>query len=152
MMAFVDDAMSVARDTIVDDSSPHETLDDGDVDHSRGSTSPSADATNDLRWHVEECREPLGHGLRFVELRILKRRDAKQAVPEAWVQPLLGDVELVTVDHFERLRQWSDNRWVSVVTRRRCRPRLIVGVFLWRQPHAQNATAPFGLLNDTLNL
>ena len=92
------------------------------------------------------------HGLRFVELRILKRRDAKQAVPETGVQPLLGDVELIAVDDLHRLRQRSDNRRVFAVTRGRRRPRLIVDVFLWKQPHTQDSAAPFRLLRDLLNV
>jgi len=92
------------------------------------------------------------HRLRFVELRVLKCRDAKQSVPEARVQTLLGDVQLVAEDHLHRLRQCSDNGRCLVVTRGRRRPRLVVPVFLWRQPHAEDSAAPFRLLRDLLDL
>ena len=91
------------------------------------------------------------HRLRFVELRVLKCRDAKQSVPEARVQTLLGDVQLVAEDHLHRLRQCSDNGRCLVVTRGRRRPRLVVPVFLWRQPHAEDSAAPFRLLRDLLH-
>lgn len=92
------------------------------------------------------------HGLRFVELRILKRGDAKQAVPETGEQPLLGDIELIAVDDFQRRRQRSDDRRIFAVTRGRCRPRLIVDIFWWKQPHTQNPAAPFRVLRDLLNV
>ena len=92
------------------------------------------------------------HRLRLVELGILKGRQAKQPVSETRMQPVLGDVDLIAEHQLHRLRQFSDDRRLLAVTRWRGCPRLIVAVVLWRQPHAEDATTPFRLLRDLLDL
>ncbi len=44
------------------------------------------------------------HRLGFVELRILKRREAQQPIPQARMQTVLGDVDLVAEDQLQGLR------------------------------------------------
>lgn len=44
------------------------------------------------------------HRLRLVELRILKRRQAKQPVPQCRMQPFLGDVDLIAEYQLQHLR------------------------------------------------
>ena len=92
------------------------------------------------------------HRLRLVELRILKCRHAKQPVSEAWMQSVLGDVNLIAENQFQRLRQFADNRRLFSVPRRRSRPRLFFSVVLRRQTHAEDATTALGLLDDSFNL
>ena len=90
------------------------------------------------------------HRLRLVELGILKRRQAKQPVSETRMQPFLGDVDLIAENQLQRLRQFADDRRLLSVPRRRGRPRLVFSVVLWRQPHAEDAAASFGLLRRSL--
>ena len=92
------------------------------------------------------------HRLRLVELGILKRRQAKQPVSETRMQPFLGDVDLIAENQFQRLRQFADDRRLLSVPRRRGCPRLVFSVVLWRQTHAEDATASFGLLDDPFDL
>ena len=90
------------------------------------------------------------HRLRLVELRILKRRQAKQPVSETRMQPFLGDVDLIAENQLQRLRQLADDRWILAVARWRGCPRLIVSVVLRRQTHAEDATTTFGFLRRSL--
>ena len=66
------------------------------------------------------------------------------------MQSVLGDVDLIAENQFQRLRQFADDRRLLAVPRRRRRPRLVVSVVLRRQPHAEDATASFGVLDDPL--
>jgi hypothetical protein len=54
------------------------------------------------------CRKP--HRLRFVELGILERSQPKQSVSKSRMQPLLGDVDLIAKDEFQRRWQITDDR------------------------------------------
>ena len=92
------------------------------------------------------------HRLRLVELGILKRRQSKQPVSETRMQSVLGDVDLIAENQFQRLRQFADDRRLLAVPRRRRRPRLLFFVVLWRQTHAEDATAAFGVLDDPFDL
>jgi hypothetical protein len=53
-------------------------------------------------------RQP--HRLRFVELGILERSEPKQSVSKSRMQPLLGDVDLIAKDEFQRHWQITDDR------------------------------------------
>ena len=57
------------------------------------------------------CRKP--HRLRFVELGILERSESKQSASKARMQPLLGDVDLIPNDEFQRRWQITDDRGLS---------------------------------------
>src|SRR6266542_575756 len=92
------------------------------------------------------------HRLSLVELGILKGRHAKQAVSQSRGQVFLGEVDLIAENQLHVLRQFTDDRRLLVVTRWRSDPRLLVSVFLWRQPHADDATTSFGVLHDRLDL
>ena len=63
-------------------------------------------AGDDTRLVVR--RQP--HGLRLIELGILKRRDTQQSIVKARRQAILRDVDLVTEDEFERSGQIAHNR------------------------------------------
>ena len=56
------------------------------------------------------------HGLRFVELRILKRRNPEQSIPQRRWQPVLLDVDLVAKRQFQSLRQRTGNRGLGSST------------------------------------
>ncbi|HEY7188849.1 MAG TPA: hypothetical protein VH436_19970 [Vicinamibacterales bacterium] len=60
----------------------------------------------DDAWLVV-CRQP--HRLRFVELGILERREPKQSVSKSRMQLLLGDVDLIAKDEFQRRWQIPDD-------------------------------------------
>jgi hypothetical protein len=92
------------------------------------------------------------HRLRFVELRILKRSQAKQPVSEAWMQSVLGDEYLIAENQIQRPRQFADDRRLFSMPRWRGCPRLIFSVVLWRQPHAEDATTSFGFPDDAFDL
>ncbi len=64
----------------------------------------------DNAWLVV-CRKP--HRLRFVELGILERSEPKQSVSKSRMQPLLGDVDLIAKDEFQRRWQIADDRGLS---------------------------------------
>ena len=53
------------------------------------------------------------HRLRFVELGVLKRSEPKQSVSKSRMQPLLGDVDLIAKDEFQRRWQITDDRGLS---------------------------------------
>jgi len=91
------------------------------------------------------------HRLSLVELRILKRRQSEQPVSETRMQSALGDVDLIAENQIQRLRQSANDRRLCWVPRGRSRPRLFFSIVLWRQTHAEDATTPFGLLDDLFN-
>src|SRR5271163_2247914 len=92
------------------------------------------------------------HRLSLVELRILKRGQAKQPVSETRMQPFLGDVDLIAKEELQRLRQFADERRSLSVTRWRGCPRLFLSVILWRQTHPEDTTTSFGFLDDPFDL
>jgi hypothetical protein len=57
------------------------------------------------------CRKP--HRLRLVELGVLERSEPKQSVSKPRMQPLLGDVDLIAKDEFQRRWQIPDDRGLS---------------------------------------
>ena len=95
-------------------------------------------------------RQP--HRLSLVELGILKGREPQEAVPEAGIQPLLGDVDLVAEDEFERVGQLTADRRLPATTRRRRRPRLDFAVVLRRETNTEDATTAFRVLDDPFDL
>jgi hypothetical protein len=63
----------------------------------------------------------------------------------------LGDVDLASEHELERLRQFAINPRRSATTRRQSRPRFVLSVFLRREFHPENETAPLGLLDDSFD-
>jgi hypothetical protein len=64
----------------------------------------------DDAWLVV-CRKP--HRLRFVELGILEGSEPKQSVSKSRMQSLLGDIDLIAKDEFQRRWQIPDDRGLS---------------------------------------
>src|SRR5262245_46259049 len=89
----------------------------------------------DDAWLVV-CRKP--HRLRFVKLGVLERSEPKQSVSNSRMQVLLGDVDLVAQNEFQRCWQVSDDRGLAS-TRRRCSPRLRLDIVLRSRPDAAHA-------------
>ena len=88
------------------------------------------------------------HRLRLVELGILKGREPQEAVAEAGIQPLLGDVDLVAEDEFKGIGQLTADWRLPATPRRRRRPRLDFAVVLRRETNAEDATTTFRFLDD----
>jgi hypothetical protein len=100
----------------------------------------------------DDARRVVGgdpHRLGLVELWILKRRQSKQTIPQAGMQPVFRDVDLVAQDQFQRFRKRPGERHIEPARWRR-RPRAIVLV-IRREPHAQDVPATFGILNDAFD-
>lgn len=95
-------------------------------------------------------RQP--HGLRLVELWILERRDTQQSIAKLRGQSFLGDIDLIAEHEVDRRGQFPGERRLAGATRRWRGPRLLVTVFLRRQPDAEDATTPFGDLHDAFGL
>ena len=58
-MTLINDQMAVVGHAVTDHAPPDETLNDGDIEQPGRSASPAANATDRLRRHAEERREPL---------------------------------------------------------------------------------------------
>ena len=65
---------------------------------------------------------------------------------------MLGDVDLVGEDEFERVRQLTANRRLPATTRRRRRPRLDFALVLRRETNTKDATTTFRVLDDPFDL
>ena len=75
---------------------------------------------SDVMWEILGARDhawpAVGrkpHCLRFVELGILERSEPKQSVSKSRMQPLLGDVDLITKDEFQCRWQITGDRSLS---------------------------------------
>jgi hypothetical protein len=92
------------------------------------------------------------HGLRPVELGVLKGRQAHQAVHQTGGQSLLGNVDLVGENQFQRRRQLARERRLLAPARGRQGPRFVFPFLLHRQAHAQDAPALLGFADDAFDL
>src|SRR5213594_1055884 len=59
MMAFVNDQMSILRNTIIDNALSHETLDHSDINFSCRLAAPASDPANVTATHVQEGLQAL---------------------------------------------------------------------------------------------
>src|SRR5262249_29462545 len=104
-------------------------------------------ARNDTRLVV--CWQ--AHGLRFVELGILKGCQTEQPVSESRRQAVLRDVDLVPDHELQDFWHLSGNRGFFSATRGRLRPRFrIVFLHLW-QAYTDDTSSPFGIPHELLN-
>ncbi len=102
----------------------------------------------DDAWLVV-CRQ--SHRLRLVELGVLERSEPEQSVSKPRMQLLLGDVDLIAKNEFQRHWQITDDRGFSS-TRRRRGPRLCFFIVLRWQPDAENAASSFSILDNLFDL
>ncbi len=92
-------------------------------------------------------RQP--HRLRPVELGILKRGEADQAVPKPGRESVLGDVDLVAENEFQGLRQSPTIGGALRLARRRRGPRLAFVLVRARAiARRRSAAAPVGLADE----
>ena len=87
------------------------------------------------------------HRLRGVEFRILKRREADQAIDERERQDASIDVHLIAQDHFDSLRHLTDDRLLGSSPRRRSHPWLLIIVVEWKA-YAHDASYSRRLVNQ----
>ena len=109
-----------------------------------------------ILYVVDDSRRAVGgeaHGLRAVELGILKRRQAHQPGDDAGREVLLRDVESVAEHKLDSFRKGPGHWWIAGPPRRRRLPRRRGKqlVFLDRL-HAQHATVLLRLADERFRL
>jgi hypothetical protein len=91
------------------------------------------------------------HGLRFVELGILKGRQAEQPVPQSRWQAVPREIDLVPDYELQGVGNVTGNRRFFPATRGCRRPRFrIVFLHLW-QPYTDDTSSPFGVPHEVFN-
>ncbi len=92
------------------------------------------------------------HGLRAIELRVLKRGQTEQPVAKGGREVFLADVDLVSKDYFELFRQRSgDGRFLST-TRWRRGPGILVILVRHGHAHPDNPSFGFRVAHQSLDL
>ena len=86
------------------------------------------------------------HRLRPVELRILERREAQQAIAQGGGQSLPGKMDLVAEDQLQSLRQRPDDRRFGSAARGRRAPRFDVAFLVFVEHGKANSDDTAALL------
>src|SRR3989304_1824448 len=102
--------------------------------------------TDDTR--LAERRQ--AHGLRLIELGVLKSRQADQAVAEGRCQICLGNIDLIAEHQVDSLRKRTNDRCCLVSSRWRRRPRLIVILICNGQADSQEVILLLRLADNCL--
>ena len=91
------------------------------------------------------------HGLRAIELGILKCGQTQQSVAQPRHKVFFGDIDLVSENYLKLVRKWSGDGWFLSATRWGCRPRIVI--LLVRQGHANtnNPSSGFRVAHQSLD-